>query len=523
MFPAPGELELISLAPDAHGLTVHVRAKRRSVPCPDCGESTGRVHSRSSRTLADLPWHGTAVRLRVQTRRFFCPAVDCERRIFAERLCGTAAKYARRTFRHAESLRAIALALGGEAGSRLTRHLAVGVSADTLLRRIRAGVRPTAKVSPRVVGVDEWAYRKGRNYGTILVDLERSRVVDLLAERSSEAFAAWLERHPGVEIVTRDRSGIHAEGASRGAPKAVQVADRWHLIRNLTDAVERALVGRSGLLRQAAASLTPVPREEPLPPAPRPPTRAERAKASRREARLRRYEEVAAVLRRGVSKRQIAHTVGLSRGTVVRWLAAGSFPERRERPPVSSILDPYHAYLERRFSEGCHNATQLWREIRREGYAGSRTPVQGYVQRLRRGLPRSSTPRIRRPSVRKCAWLLVLDESELAADQSAFIAALSSLCPEIQAMRVHALEFRRMLRERDPQALGPWVEAARRSLLRRFAAGIHSDAAAVRAAITLPWSNGPVEGQVNRPKMLKRQMYGRAGFDLLRERVLHAA
>lgn len=161
LFPAPGELELISLAPDARGMTIHVRAKRRFVPCPDCGELTGRVHSRYSRTLTDLPWHGTAVRLRVQTRRFFCPTTECERRIFAERLSGAVARYARRTFRHAESLRAIALALGGEAGSRLSRNLAVGVSLDTLLRRIRAGIQPNTPPPVRVLGVDEWAYRKG--------------------------------------------------------------------------------------------------------------------------------------------------------------------------------------------------------------------------------------------------------------------------------------------------------------------------------------------------------------------------
>lgn len=523
LFPAPKELELIALAPDARGITIHMRAKRRSVPCPDCGELSERVHSRYTRTLADLPWHGTTVLLRVQTRRFFCPAPTCERRIFAERLSETAARYARRTFRHAESLRSIALALGGEAGARLTRHLAVSVSPDTLLRRIRAGIQPMTIASPRVLGVDEWAYRKGRNYGTILVDLERSRVVDLLPDRSADSFAAWLQEHPGVEIITRDRSSLYADGASRGAPNAAQVADRWHLIKNLTDAVERALVGRSALLKEASDSLSPAPLEEPVLPAPPPARRRERVKASRREARLQRYEEVVRLRGLGMSKNQIARTVGLSRRTVVNWLATGSFPERKERASTGSILDPYHAYIDRRFSEGCHNAAELVREIRSQGYAGSRAPVRDYVQRLRLGLPRSSTQQIKRPSSRKCAWWLVLDEAEMTTEQRSYIDALTGLCPEIRTMRFFAREFRRMLKERDLHALGPWVEAARHSLLRGFAAGIHADAAAVRAAITLPWSNGPVEGQVNRLKMLKRQMYGRANFDLLRERVLHAA
>jgi len=453
----------------------------------------------------------------------------CERRIFAERLCATAAKHGRQTYRLAASLRTLALALGGEAGARLSGQLAVGVSADTLLRRIRARGEAPASPGVRVLGVDEWAYRKGQTYGTILVDLERRRVVDLLPDRSAESFAAWLEEHPGVEVITRDRSGIYAEGASRGAPKAVQVADRWHLVVNLTDAVERALAGRSTLLGRAARVAAPAPAVEVVPVGPvaaKParPTRAEQAKALSREYRLGRYNEVVALHGRGMSKRQIARTAGLSRQTVVRWLSADRFPERRERPPATSILAPHHAYLERRFAEGCHNAATLCQEIRTQGYAGGQTLVRDYVRRLRQNLPARSQARgFQRPSVRKCAWWLVAGGSELTGERRQYVEALADLCPEIRFMRLLAQEFRRMLREQDVHALGAWVEDARSSLLRRFAHGIHADVAAVRAAIALPWSNGQVEGQVNRLKMLKRHMYGRAHFDLLRERVLLAA
>ena len=511
------------MAPGAHGITIYLRARLKVVPCPDCGEPTGRIHSRYSRTLADLPWHGTAVRLRVETRRFFCPVSQCGRRIFAERLSETADRYARRTRRLDLLLRQVALVLGGEAGSRLSRDLSVGVSPDTLLRRIRAATLPNAAPRVRVLGVDEWAYRKGRDYGTVLVDLERRRIVDLLPDRSADSFAAWLESHPGVEVITRDRSGVYSEGARRGAPGAVQVADRWHLIRNLTAAVERALLSKSALLKEAAASLASPPATEPVRILSRPSSRAERAKASRRQARLRRYEEVYALHRSGMPKRQIARTVGLSRQTVTRWLSSGSFPERQERPPVDSILAPYYAYLERRFSAGCHNAAKLWREIRAQGYVGGATLVRDYVRGLRKGLARQGEPLIRRPSARRVAWWLVARESELTAEERAYVASLSRRCSEVRLIRFLAHEFRRMLSERDTQALGPWIEAARQSLLRRFARGIHADVAAVRAAIALPWSNGPVEGEINRLKTIKRQMYGRAGFDLLRQRVLCAA
>lgn len=247
--PAPEELELLGFAPDARGLMIHVRARRRSVSCPDCGTPSIRVHSRYTRLLADLPWQSTSVRLRVQTRRFFCAESECDRRIFAERLTATAATHARRTHRLAACLHRLGIELGDEAGARFAIYLGVRTSPDTLLRHIRPDAPAAPSAAPRVLGVDAWAYRKGRIYGTILVDPERSRIVDLLPDRSADSFAAWLQAHPGVEVITRDRSGLYEDGAHRGATQAIHVADRWHLVRNLTDAVERVLDGRRALLR----------------------------------------------------------------------------------------------------------------------------------------------------------------------------------------------------------------------------------------------------------------------------------
>lgn len=322
--PAPRELEFRSMAIDSDGVTIHMSTRRHSVPCPICGKYSERVHSRYVRTLADLPWHDTAVRISLGTRRFFCDEVSCRRRIFTERLPETTMAYACRTLRLSQALQILALALGGEAGSRVAMTLSMGTSPDTLLRRIRALPPPTDLSSPRVLGVDDWAWKKGHTYGTIMVDLERGRVVDLLPDRSADSVAEWLRAHPGAEIISRDRASLYAEGARQGAPRAVQVADRWHLYRNLTDAVERALLASSSILKKAAENMAPIesdPKAIPDPDTPldlavRPPIQAERIKILNRERRLARYNEVTELRRRGVPKRTIAKQTGLSRQTV---------------------------------------------------------------------------------------------------------------------------------------------------------------------------------------------------------------
>ena len=531
LFPAPEELALVSCAVDADAIALYAATIRPAVACPNCGTLTRHVHSRYRRSLTDLPWHGVPVRLHLRTRRFFCRADQCPRRIFAERLPGTALSYARRTLRLSAALRAVALALGGEAGQRLLPALGMAASGDTLLRRLRSALPERHEAeAPRVLGVDDWAWKKGHRYGTLLVDLERRRVVDLLPDRSADSFAAWLEQRPSVEVISRDRSNLYAEGATRGAPHAVQVADRWHLLRSLTEAVERALEGRAPLLREAAtAAAPPSPEASPeewtsvSPTTAHPLTRTEQVKASRRARRLARYNEVVELRRRGQSLRAVAREVGVDVRTIRRWLGADGFPERKERPAAPSKLDAYRTYLDRRLQEGCTNAAQLWRELRACGFDGGISIVRTGVRQMQSGSQKRTGCSPKPPSLRQTAWLIVLEQAEMKPRERAYVEALMAASSELARVREVAQAFRAILRERHGSAFEPWSASAEKSLLRGFAASLRTDLAAVRAAIELPWSNGQTEGQVNRLKLIKRSMYGRASFEVLRARVLHAA
>jgi len=529
LLPDVAELVLESIRSDRSTITVLVRAAPAQAACPRCREPSTRIHSHYQRKVADLPWNSIPVRIQLSTRRFFCATLGCGQRIFTERLPNTLAPHARRTKRLSQTLDHFTLALGGRAGARLGRAVGIRTSGDTLLRQLRRRTVPSAGV-PRVLGMDDWAWRKGQRYGTILCDLERRKVVDLLPDRSTDSVRKWLLDHSGVAVISRDRANAYAEAAREAAPEAVQVADRWHLLRNLSEALQRVLERKHSLLGQAAQAVAARSLARPEVVAETgpesflcSPTRIERLRQSRRSRRLARYESVMVLVRQGVSQSEITRTLAIDRRTVRRWSRAGSFPER-VRAKRRSALDSFADYLERRYTEGCHNAAQLWRELREQGFRGSDGVVRQWIYRYR---PKRSPARATPPTMpdrskvtgspRQTVWLLLQQPAE-ARD---YLQELSCRCPEISACGDVAREFARMIRERDARAWPAWLHSAKATLLARFAQSLCRDEAAVLAALQLPWSNGQVEGQVHRLKLIKRQMYGRAKFDLLRLRVVH--
>lgn len=528
----PAGYRLCSVTLHQERLSVTAVTSGNSAACPLCHRRSRRVHSWYWRTLTDLPANGRPVSLRVSVRRFVCQTDRCQRRIFAEPLTDLAAARARRTDRLRSQLERLGFALGGRAGERLAEHFELPGRRATLLRLVRAAPGPAAP-TPRVLGVDDWAFRKGCRYGTILVDLETRRTIDLLPERSSESLAGWLQAHPGVEIISRDRAAVYAEGARVGAPTAIQVADRWHLIQNLQAALEQWLDHRRRELRAAAyaaepsASTPQLDLGRALPPAGGSSRRRSIREQQQREKRIERYEQVRALHQQGFNFSQIAVSMGLDRATVRRYAQAEVFPDRASPARRPTQLAPYAAYLRQRWEDGCHNAAQLFRELRAQDYRGGRTQVKSFVRQIRPdvadlvgGRPTATK---RAPSARQVAWLLLRERADLEERDRDYVARLSTLEPTVTIAWELVQHFLAMVRQRQGDQLSIWLQVAHRSgigELSRFATGIEHDEAAVRAGLTLPWSNGPTEGSVHRLKMIKRQMYGRANFDLLRARVL---
>jgi len=533
------KIEKISFRSDEVRLVVKTWLPK--VTCPSCGWRSDKAHSRYRRFLADLPWEGVAVKLILSVRKFFCLNPDCRRRIFCERLPGLAAPYAHKTLRLNELFARLGIALGGRPGARMAFGIGIKIGRDALLVRVRCAQTAQSN-TVRVLGVDDFAFRKGRSYGTILVDQERHRIVDLLPDREAATLANWLGGHSGIEIVTRDRASYYADGINNGAPQAVQIADRWHLGKNLREALEGVLNGHRGQLKKATAALNPHRQaiealsDEGLPDLG--PKRQESQRTmnvlarheERRARRIKRYEEVKRLRAAGMSLSAIGRQLGMHRETVRQFVRADEYPEWRP-PSKPSKVSPFTEYLKKRWLEGCYNAGQLYREIKLLGYEGHVNVLHAYLEPWRKLLPeeirrKHAIHAVSPPTPRAVVWWLLKDKERLKEEQRAFIGELLEKNPIIKAAYELVWEFRRMIKTRDGKKLKDWfckVEQSGISELTRFAKGLREDEAAVQAAMEYEWSSGQVEGQINRLKMVKRQMFGRANLDLLKARVLKAA
>jgi transposase len=459
-----------------------------------------------------------------------CPAVT-----FAEQAEGVSARYRRRSVPLLGLLAQIGLALAGRAGVRQAAVLGIAAHRTTLLGLVAALPGPRVSAAPEVTGVDDFAFKKGRVYGTVLVDVTTGKPVELLADRE----AGTLEAHPGARVICRDRAGAYADGARGGAPEAIQVADRWHLWHNLGEYVEKAVAAHRRCLTAAAgASCAPrTPEPAPARPAAGPAAPVSGPEGLRdvcgRDRRLAartraRHTAVHGLLAAGHSERDAARILGLARGTVHRFAAAASAEELLVKATSRETkLDRYKPYLRKRWNEGITSAAVLHAELQAKGWQGSVQAVQRYVRPFR-AMTAAPPPGPVIPATRQITRWLLTRAAALGDQEQAQLAGLLDRCPHLGVLAGHARSFAEMMAHRQGEhELEGWLTAAEASdlpELRSFAHGIRRDRDAVTAGLTLPYSSAAVEGTVTKIKMLKRQMYGRASFALLRKRViLHPA
>jgi transposase len=447
-------------------ILIKAHSQATKAPCPTCSTLSERTHGSYMRSPQTLPILGMQTILHLKVRRFICDHSKCLRKTFAEPIDEVVPRFGRRSRRLNEFLNILAFETSAESTARICGKLDIMISADTILRFLRSKTIPPPK-DVRILGVDDWAFKKNYSYGTILVDLEAQRVIDILPGRTAETLANWLVNHPEIEYIARDRSKEYRVGIERSVPKAIQIADRWHLLLNLRERIQRTL------------------------------------------------PEVLKQSRKSYSQRAIARALDLSRGTVRNYIRSVSFPDHFKGVPRPSKIDRYEAYLRRRWTQGIRSSTELWRELQALGYEGKRKSVHRYLRRFRDRHPPKTMLQL--------TWLFVKDQGKLSNEELDYLKCLFDGSEEVASLYQLVQRFAGIVRERQAEQLENWLLDAERSPfkpLSNFAFGLREDQDAVKNALLYPWSNGQTEGQVTRLKMIKRQMYGRANFDLLRIRIL---
>lgn len=509
--PSLWRLSLISLHPDQ--IRLHLEPIRVAVGCPGCGVPSARVHSRYWRKPQDLPWSLWPVRLIVHSRKFFCDNHECCSRIFTEHFPGVLDSYARRTTRLSDVLLELAHPSSAEAASRIGSRLGYEVSADGLLRlqrKERFDFPDTV-----VLGVDEFSMLRGQTYSTIMVDLERHQPIDVIKGREAAPLAAWLEDHPGISVLARDRAEAYAQAGRIALPEAIQVADRFHLVKNVNDALKELLRSHRWKIPVAeveSESTDPLPPEDLN-------EQIEHGQPS--PAKIALWEEVQELKSLGYSTRAIARWLDIHRETACKYMEARSPPSYRPGQLRHTRLGPHLEYIRRRWGEGCHNATKLLLELRQRGYTGGFTQLRELVRPWR---SRESGNSSVQSKISFNPWFVLRPNDHLDVAEEQTLNLVLGANPSLALGYRLKEEFQRIVAQRDAGALDEWIAKAALSELKPFqslAKGMTHDLQAIQNGLTLPWSTAQCEGQICRAKLIKRQGYGRAKLDLLRQRILH--
>lgn len=503
---------------DRVNLEIHSRQKKSN--CPLCHSCSRSIHSIYQREIKDLPAFGNKIFIALIVRKFYCRNPACPRKVFTERFPDHFAPYLRRTIRLEEKLVKISLLMGGNPGERLCRNLSIQISSSTLIRLIHRQNPPVAN-PVTVLGIDDWANKKRHTYGTALVDLKKHKIVELLKDREPMSVECWLKSHPEIRVVTRDRYMAYAKGIRAGAPQATQVVDRWHLLKNLGDALQRVLERKQQELKHARTDEISRLKEKWLASQEVNVSIYENKKQGRLQQAFLKVKELA---EKGYSIKATAKEAHVSRITVKKYRMLHELPKKR--PPKRSSLALFNDYIIGRINEQPDVQKMiLYKELKAKGYKGCRSVAFEYLNRYMKSEPKFHLPKL--PDIfympSKLRLLLFKDEKDLTKEERRLIGHLCSLSNELKTARTLSQSFYRMMQQKNSSDLKPWIDkvvATSIYEIKSFAQGLMHDFEAIKNAIRLKWSNGQVEGQINKLKTVKRQMYGRASFELLRKRLL---
>jgi transposase len=530
IFPHLSGFRLLAFSRKLDRLVVMCERITRSAACPLCGKAALRIHSRYQRTVTDVPVQRTAVLLVLHVRKFYCDEPTCPRRIFTERLPQVAAPHGRFTFALQRWLARVGQEHGGAPGARSVKLLGLRVSGRVILRLLHALPLP-AFPAPRVIGLDDWAWKRRQRYGAIVVDLESGKPIALLEERSQACVKQWLKRHPSIQIVARDRSKEFAAAITAALPKAKQVADRWHLAANLTEHLNKVVSARWKHLTKAARPEAAVPERAPVAPPPPDPSPPEQH-PSAGEAR---YQQVLTLVHAHLPTELIAQRVGVSTRTIERWLTQRHGPYTTARKPRRSPFDWTTLYLHQRWEAGERNGRVLWEELKAQGYTGSPQTVYRRLVRWRAGPRRRSSaadlasvppsPLEALSPSKVLGWIIARPETLTpeAKQGLELVCQLDSLIGQARDLTRAWLGF---IRAHTSDGLDAWLKEMRDSSLPAFVAfarSVEQDKAAIIAGLTLPYSTSQAEGHINRLKLIKRQAYGQASLPYLQRRFLPVA
>jgi transposase len=376
LFALPEGMRVEQIQITEQGLVIDIKASHPTSCCPLCAHPSDSIKTHYRRVLRDAPCAGRQVQLVLAVRKFYCRNAYCPRKVFTERLPTFVEPWARMTIRCCQQITSIGLATCGKGGARLADRLGMPTTRPTILRRIMA-LPDVSAGSVVYLGIDDFSFRRGYRFGTILVNLESHRVVDLLPDRQVETAATWMRQQPDLAVVSRDRGGEYASAAREGAPQAVQCADRFHIVKNLTEAVQVLLARCQAEILAEQKPDEPgqdehnkpiISLEEWRPPEP---AHVEKVRLARRAGRYARYQQVVELSRQGIATKEIAGRVGLSDRTVRDWLKRGTFPEAQKRRKRQSSFDAFAPSVLKRWQAGERNGLVLWRELKAQGYTGT--------------------------------------------------------------------------------------------------------------------------------------------------------